>query len=80
MVESGSALCVPGNHDMKLLKALRGRNVQITHGLAETLAELDALPADDRASVPQANWLRSSTASSATTSSTTGSWSSPTPG
>ena len=33
MVRSGSALCVPGNHDMKLLKKLRGKNVQITHGL-----------------------------------------------
>lgn len=46
MVESGSALCVPGNHDMKLLRKLRGKNVQITHGLANTLAEIDALPDD----------------------------------
>jgi protein phosphatase len=44
MVGGGSALCVPGNHDMKLLKKLRGKNVQVTHGLAETLAEIDALP------------------------------------
>ena len=44
----GSALCVPGNHDMKLLRKLRGKNVQITHGLAETLAELDALPDESR--------------------------------
>ena len=49
MVEGGSALCVPGNHDMKLLKKLRGKNVQITHGLANTLAEIDALPDDVRA-------------------------------
>ena len=42
MVAHGSALCVPGNHDMKLLKKLRGKDVQITHGLAETLAEIDA--------------------------------------
>ncbi len=40
----GSALCVPGNHDMKLLRKLRGRDVQVTHGLADTLAELDAIP------------------------------------
>ena len=46
MVYLGSALCVPGNHDMKLMKALRGKNVQVTHGLADTLAELDALPAE----------------------------------
>jgi protein phosphatase len=43
MVVQGSALCVPGNHDMKLLKKLRGKNVQITHGLANTLAEIAAL-------------------------------------
>jgi protein phosphatase len=49
MVRSGSALCVPGNHDMKLVKKLRGKNVQITHGLAETLAEIDALPSETRA-------------------------------
>jgi protein phosphatase len=48
MVDFGSALCVPGNHDMKLLKKLQGRNVQITHGLAESLAEIDALPAEIR--------------------------------
>jgi protein phosphatase len=50
MVVHGSALCVPGNHDMKLLKKLQGRHVQITHGLADTLAELDALPEPPRAS------------------------------
>ena len=43
MVAGGSALCVPGNHDMKLLKKLNGRDVQITHGLAQTLAEIEAL-------------------------------------
>ena len=48
MVTFGSALCVPGNHDMKLLKKLNGRDVQITHGLAESLAEIDALPDDVR--------------------------------
>lgn len=47
-VESGAALCVPGNHDMKLLRKLRGRDVQITHGLAETLAQLAAEPEDFR--------------------------------
>ena len=43
MVQSGSALCVPGNHDMKLFKKLSGRDVQITHGLAQTLTEIDTL-------------------------------------
>jgi protein phosphatase len=48
MVARGSALCVPGNHDMKLLRKLRGKDVQITHGLADTLAEIDALPHEVR--------------------------------
>ena len=43
MVEAGTALCVPGNHDMKLLRKLQGRQVQVTHGLAQTLGEIDAL-------------------------------------
>ncbi len=41
MVESGAALCVPGNHDARLVRALQGRKVQRTHGLAETLTQLD---------------------------------------
>lgn len=48
MLRAGSALCVPGNHDMKLLRKLRGNQVQIAHGLANTLAEIDALPDDMR--------------------------------
>jgi protein phosphatase len=41
MVEAGTALCVPGNHDVKLMRKLRGRDVQITHGLADSLDQLD---------------------------------------
>ncbi|HEY7282632.1 MAG TPA: polynucleotide kinase-phosphatase [Actinomycetota bacterium] len=40
MAEAGSAICVPGNHEAKLVRALRGRNVQVTHGLAESLQQL----------------------------------------
>ena len=40
----GSALAVPGNHDAKLLKALRGQQVHRTHGLAESLAQIEAEP------------------------------------
>ena len=40
MVKAGNALCVPGNHENKLVRALRGRQVQVSHGLAETLAQL----------------------------------------
>jgi len=48
MVDAGTALCVPGNHDMKLVRKLRGRDVQITHGLDRTLAELEALTDEER--------------------------------
>ena len=41
MVASGRALCVPGNHEIKLIRALRGRDVQVTHGLAESLTQLE---------------------------------------
>jgi protein phosphatase len=41
-VASGAALCVPGNHDVKLMRKLRGRDVQVTHGLAESLEQLAA--------------------------------------
>ncbi|MCP4213496.1 MAG: polynucleotide kinase-phosphatase [bacterium] len=48
MVKTGNALCVPGNHDIKLMRKLKGRNVQITHGLAESLAQIEALPEEIR--------------------------------
>ena len=40
MVKSGNALAVPGNHDVKLVKYLLGKNVQLTHGLNKTVEEL----------------------------------------
>ncbi|HEX8432420.1 MAG TPA: polynucleotide kinase-phosphatase, partial [Longimicrobium sp.] len=48
MVEAGTALCVPGNHDVKLVRALRGKNVQARHGLAESLEQLAREPAEFR--------------------------------
>jgi protein phosphatase len=48
MVNAGHALCVPGNHDMKLLKKLRGRDVQITHGLADSLRQLEGESAESQ--------------------------------
>ncbi|SCL23460.1 polynucleotide kinase-phosphatase [Micromonospora nigra] len=44
MVAAGHALCVPGNHEQKLLRKLRGRDVRLTHGLAETMEQLAAEP------------------------------------
>jgi polynucleotide kinase-phosphatase len=40
MVGEGSAICVPGNHEAKLLRKLRGANVKVAHGLQETLDQL----------------------------------------
>ncbi|MCI2416352.1 polynucleotide kinase-phosphatase [Saccharopolyspora sp. K220] len=42
MVAAGTALVVCGNHEQKLVRALRGRNVKISHGLADSLAQLSA--------------------------------------
>ncbi|MFL5695298.1 MAG: polynucleotide kinase-phosphatase, partial [Ktedonobacteraceae bacterium] len=44
MVSSNKAFCVPGNHDVKLLRKLRGKDVRITHGLAATLEQLEQEP------------------------------------
>jgi protein phosphatase len=44
MVETSQALAVLGNHDTKLARWLDGRHVQLTHGLAETVAHLKAEP------------------------------------
>ncbi|WP_239472053.1 polynucleotide kinase-phosphatase [Streptomyces sp. NEAU-S7GS2] len=41
MVGAGHALCVPGNHENKLGRYLKGRKVQHTHGLAETIEQLE---------------------------------------
>jgi protein phosphatase len=57
MTAAGSALAVPGNHDMKLVRKLMGRDVKIAHGLAETLAQLEALP--DTAREPFKNEAKS---------------------
>lgn len=48
MVSAGDAFCVPGNHENKLVRALRGRDVQVTHGLAESLAQLSGETAEFR--------------------------------
>ncbi|MCS0635566.1 polynucleotide kinase-phosphatase [Streptomyces sp. LP05-1] len=51
MVRAGTALCVPGNHENKLGRRLRGKQVQLTHGLAETIAQLDRESEEFRAEV-----------------------------
>jgi protein phosphatase len=51
MVGEGTALCVPGNHDNKLMRALNGRKVQVSHGLAESLSQLETCSDEFRAEV-----------------------------
>jgi protein phosphatase len=44
MCAGGQALAVPGNHDVKLLRWLNGRNVKLTHGIDRTIAQLECEP------------------------------------
>ncbi len=48
MVAANHALCIPGNHEVKLLRALQGRNVTTSHGLAESLEQLSREPDEFR--------------------------------
>ena len=40
MCDAGDALCVMGNHDWKLARALGGADVTVRHGLAESLEQI----------------------------------------
>jgi protein phosphatase len=40
MAAFGNAYCVPGNHDIKLMRWLSGKNVQAKHGLQESIDQL----------------------------------------
>jgi polynucleotide kinase-phosphatase len=40
MAAAGTALSVSGNHEAKLVRALKGANVRVSYGLAESLAQL----------------------------------------
>ena len=46
MVAAGQAFCAPGNHDIKLMRALEGRHVYVAHGLQESLDQIAALPSE----------------------------------
>ncbi|KDN85560.1 polynucleotide kinase-phosphatase [Kitasatospora cheerisanensis] len=51
MVESGHALCVPGNHENKLGRWMGGRKVTVSHGLQESIDQLSAESDEFRARV-----------------------------
>jgi len=42
MVAAGHAFCVPGNHDVKFMRSVWGKKVQITHGLEDSLRQFKA--------------------------------------
>lgn len=48
MVDAGTALCVAGNHEVKLRQRLAGVDIPVAHGLDVSLAEFAAAPRDVR--------------------------------
>lgn len=44
MEQSGHALCLPGNHEHKLLRYLEGKPIRIGKGIGETIAKLKEEP------------------------------------
>ena len=53
MQKTGAAICVPGNHDIKLVRALQGKNVNPTHGLAESLSQLEKESTEFKAEIAE---------------------------
>lgn len=51
MAAGGTALCVPGNHETKLMRKLRGKDVKVSHGLAQSLEQLEREPPEFRKQV-----------------------------
>jgi protein phosphatase len=51
MSQAGTALSVPGNHDIKLKRKLEGRDVTVSHGLDRTLQELEQETSEFRVDV-----------------------------
>lgn len=49
--DEGRLIYSPGNHCNKLYRYAKGNNVQQTHGLETTIAELDALPKEKRSHI-----------------------------
>ena len=48
MMSTGSAMCILGNHENKLIRKLNGRIVKVTRGLEQTLNEIDAIDQERR--------------------------------
>jgi len=48
MIKAGTGFCIAGNHDVKLVRWLRGKQVKVQHGLEQSIAEIETLTTDDR--------------------------------
>ena len=57
MQEAGSALCILGNHENKLMRKLDGKNVKLNHGLEQTMAELEIIAPQQQQEIN--TWLKS---------------------
>jgi protein phosphatase len=53
LVAESKALCVPGNHDIKLMRHLKGERVMLSHGLEETIDQLQPETPEFRARVAE---------------------------
>lgn len=53
MVQAGQAFCVPGNHDMKFLRWLNGKQVTLSHGLDKTAEQMNAETLEFRQTVAE---------------------------
>jgi protein phosphatase len=51
MTRAGTALCVAGNRDVELVRALKGRVTQVSRGMARSLEQLAPQPREFRAEV-----------------------------
>jgi protein phosphatase len=51
MARTGTALCVAGNRDVELVRALKGRVTQVSRGMARSLGQLAPQPREFRAEV-----------------------------
>jgi protein phosphatase len=48
MLEAGGAFWLPGNHDNKFYRYLKGNPFRISHGLDKTIQQFEALPENER--------------------------------
>ncbi|MEL6496058.1 MAG: polynucleotide kinase-phosphatase [Cyanobacteria bacterium J06623_7] len=61
MLAVDGAMCILGNHENKLMRKLKGKNVKLNHGLEQTMAEIEAIPLETRetATTEINSWLKS---------------------